>query len=487
MEGLLAYAMQQRGYRVVVVTNLECQSLVEQYHIQVNKLETYILEDFLSISSLRHLSSVLGGFLSSSAKLIGDTKKIQYCGSNIGLHSLATLSAKADIGLAEFDMGNKIELKRILLRSIFLLDAANRLIKLVKPSMVLSMEKGFVGTCELFHATINNKIPFVQWIGCHEPNSIMLKRYSKENSREHPFSISNKKWDEIKKAPWSDSYSDKVMHEFKRGYSEGQWFQYKNLTANQRELDRDSLIKRLGLNPAKKTAIIYSHILNDANLFYGEDLFSGGFKEWLIETVRVAANNPNVNWVLKLHPANVGRKNNFQKSGKFGELLALEIEFGKVPEFLTVVYPEEAISPLSFFAITDYGITVRGTIGLELPCFGIPTLTAGTGRYSGKGFTIDSTNREDYFCKLLNIHTIPRLSDEQIKLGQRYAYFIFRVRPARYGEIFTDDYIVVEKIRRRNLRLEGISPSFIFKHRQMRNIIDFLCSQEEDFLDYSYV
>ncbi len=487
MEGLIARALQQRGYRVVVVTNLECQSLVEHYHVQVNGLEIFILEDFISISSLRHIPRVFRGFFSNSAKLIGDAKKFQYCGSNIGLNGLATLSAKADIGLGELDMSSKIELKRILLRSVFLLDAANRLMKLLEPLKALSMEKGFVGTCELFHAAIGNQIPFVQWIGCHEPNSIMFKKYSKENIREHPFSISNIKWNEIKEMSWSDNYADKVMQQFKRGYSEGQWFRYKNLTANQKELDREHLIKKLGLNPDLKTAIIYSHILNDANLFYGEDLFGGGFKEWLVETIRMAARNPNVNWVLKLHPANIGRKNNFQKTGKYGELLALESAFGKIPDFLTVVYPDEATSPLSFFSITDFGITVRGTVGVELPCFGIPTLTAGTGRYSGKGFTVDSLSRDDYFHKLLNIHKIPRLSSEQIKLGQRYAYFVFRVRPARYGDMFADEYIVSGNTRRRDLRFDDIPASNIFEHKQMRNITDFLCSPEEDFLDFDYV
>ncbi|CAM8659965.1 hypothetical protein MCEGEM3_00482 [Oxalobacteraceae bacterium] len=487
MEGLVAKAMQQRGYRVVVVTNLECQSLVEHYHVQLNGLETLVIEDFLSILSLRHILSVFRGFFSNSEKLIEDTKKFQYCGSNIGLNSLATLSAKADVGLGGLNLSSKIELKRILLRSVFLLDSANRLMKLLKPMKALSMEKGFVGTCELFHAAINNQIPFVQWIGCHEPNSIMFKKYSKGNVREHPFSISSGQWDEIKEMSWSENYADKVMQQFKRGYSEGQWFLYKNLTTNQKELDRENLIKKLGLNPELKTAIIYSHILNDANLFYGEDLFGGGFKEWLVETVRMAARNPNVNWVLKLHPANIGRKNNFQKTGKYGELLALESAFGKIPDFLTVVYPDEATSPLSFFSITDFGITVRGTVGMELPCFGTPTLTAGTGRYSGRGFTVDSLSRDDYFHKLLNIHKIPRLSSEQIKLGQRYAYFVFRVRPARYGDMFVDEHIVSGNARRRDLKFDGISASNIFEHKQMRNITDFLCSSEEDFLDFDYV
>ena len=111
---------------------------------------------------------------------------------------------------------------------------------------------------------------------------------------------------------------------------------------------------RLNLGPNKKTVVINSHILNDANLFYGTDLFSGGYEQWLVETARAAAENPAMNWVLKLHPANVSRNARLGYTGEYGELIVLGNAFGKVPELLTVVRPDEKISPLSFFGITDW-------------------------------------------------------------------------------------------------------------------------------------
>ena len=86
----------------------------------------------------------------------------------------------------------------------------------------------------------------------------------------------------------------------------------------------------------------------------------------------------------------------------------------------------------------------------------------------------------------MDLHNILGLSEEQIELGQRYAYFVFKSRPARYGEIFKDRYVVADGLRRRDINLEGISLAKIIEHPQMRKIADYLCSQEEDFLDYSY-
>jgi hypothetical protein len=50
--------------------------------------------------------------------------------------------------------------------------------------------------------------------------------------------------------------------------------------------------------------VVFSQVLWDANLFYGEDLFEDA-GEWFVETVRVACANSAMNWLIKLHPANV--------------------------------------------------------------------------------------------------------------------------------------------------------------------------------------
>ena len=79
---------------------------------------------------------------------------------------------------------------------------------------------------------------------------------------------------------------------------------------------------------------------------------------------------------------------------------------------------------------------MRGTVGLEFPCFGVPVLTGGTGGYSGRGFTIDSDTPEEYLARLASNQEIPRLDDEQIALAQRFSYGVFHLKPVRM-ETFT--------------------------------------------------
>jgi hypothetical protein len=484
MEMLMARALMAKGYRVMVLTNQSCRAMACAYHGRAGGLEVRLIESYASIGSAARARHELSELLASEEDLLTRMKAYRYREAFSGLHSLATLSSMIKDGSAPITPANRSRLRRTLTQSISLSDAATAALADIRPALVLGLEKGFVGTTEIFYAALSANLDYVQWTSCHEPNSIMLKRYRWDNCRDHPFSISDSAWQKIRALPWNNELEQAVMQQFERGYLEGAWFKYKNLSTDQDQIERRELMKRLGLDESKKTVIIYSHILNDANLFYGQDVFAGGFAEWLIETVRAAKENTEVNWVLKLHPANVYRNAKLGYTGQYGELLALEGAFGAIPNFLRIVYPEDKTSPLSFFKITDVGITVRGTVGLELPCFGVPVLTAGTGRYAGKGFTIDSANRKEYLERIQGIHRTPPLEEAQRQLGLRYAYFVFHARPARYGEMFSDVYnFPLKHPRHRDILLGGKPINILLDHPQMQKIAAYLCSDEEDFLD----
>ena len=66
----------------------------------------------------------------------------------------------------------------------------------------------------------------------------------------------------------------------------------------------------------------------------------------------------------------------------------------------------------------------------------------------------------------------------------RLSSFVFRARPARYGDMFSDVYnFPVNHPRHRDLALGDKSPKAILEHSQMQKIVSFLRSGEEDFLD----
>ena len=98
---------------------------------------------------------------------------------------------------------------------------------------------------------------------------------------------------------------------------------------------------------------------------------------------------------------------------------------------MKLVRPETPISTYSLFQIADYVITVRGTVGIEAALFGVPVITAGTGRYDSRGFTFDSRTKDEYLTRLATLETSPPMTADQIELAEKYAYYVFLGRPLR--------------------------------------------------------
>ena len=228
--------------------------------------------------------------------------------------------------------------------------------------------------------------------------------------------------------PWTAAHESALTRELRGRYEEGTWFNRKYLQVGRKLKSPAEVRAQLGLDPSRKTAVIFSHVLWDATFFYGENLFDD-YEQWLVETVKVACTNRAVNWVIKLHPDYVWKMKLLGRAAGPRDLLALRAEVGQLPEHVKILTPEADISTWSLLSVTDYCITARGTVGIESACLGLPVITAGTGRYSGLGFTVDSASRESYVDKLRNLHEIPPLTPEQTRLAKQHAYALFRLRP----------------------------------------------------------
>src|SRR5262249_4936422 len=112
-----------------------------------------------------------------------------------------------------------------------------------------------------------------------------------------------------------------------------------------------------------------------------------------------------------------------------GEVAAIRRRIGTLPPHVKLIPPDTRINTYSLFAIMDYCLTVRGTIGIEAASMGIRVLTAGTGRYDHRGFTTDSASAEEYLDRLAQLHTLGPPGAHERELAERYAYAAFLLRP----------------------------------------------------------
>lgn len=279
-----------------------------------------------------------------------------------------------------------------------------------------------------YYAALASGIDVIKTSGTVRDNAIVVQRRSAQNERLHHAALTDPAWQIVKQLIDYDQIKSEVDRNFSDRYG-GKWLRSQRNHKNTKIVSREEGRALLGLTGERKSVVVFSHILYDAMFHYGDELFQD-YATWLIETVKVAIENPGVDWFIKLHPSNLWR-GEFQSmlGGKYEEEKIIARHIGALPAHVHLVYADTPINPFGWYQIADYGISVRGTAGLEMACFGKPVITAGTGRYEGKGFTIDPRSVDEYRSILLALPALNPLTPAQTELAVRYAHGLFNMKP----------------------------------------------------------
>lgn len=439
-------------------------------------------EDFLPKDETRYLKKVSEDM--PAIRSFQDLMRYQYKGVKIGKYVCSSLIRKTYTGTIDVEDSEMREIiKASLVNTMKNTDAAMAIYDEYNPGSALFLERGYTPFGEFFDIALQRNVNVVQWCGCHRDNAYMLKRYHPENTTEHPASLSPQTWEMLKQWKWDERLAAAVQNELYRNYASGEWFSEVGTQFHAKMIAKDEVQKNLGLDPNKKTAVIFSHLFWDGTFFWGEDLFDN-YRQWFIETVKAACKNDKLNWVIKLHPANVVKLNRDGYDGELIEMTTIASEISRLPSHVKILPPETKISTYSLFAAMDYCVTVRGTPGIEAAAQGKAVFTAGTGRYDRHGFTVDSASREEYLEKLSKIHTISPLTSEQVELAQKFAFGTFLLRPFHLQNM----RISYERDKTASQKVD-----YLFSTSQdIKNAVDienfgdwFVNSRNEDYCDMS--
>jgi hypothetical protein len=182
-------------------------------------------------------------------------------------------------------------------------------------------------------------------------------------------------------------------------------------------------IERVQFPDGNKPVIaVFPHLPWDASGLYYSELFPS-YRDWTEYTVKVALENKDVNWIFRVHPSEATRGSSENTSEIIHQLL-----FNQNADHIRVIEPSEPVSSYLLAEHIRAGVTVRGSLCVELPCLGVPMICAGTGQTTIGGYNIFPESIEAYRETLLNAATIRPLSDGQIDdaLAVAYGFFIHR-------------------------------------------------------------
>jgi hypothetical protein len=181
-----------------------------------------------------------------------------------------------------------------------------------------------------------------------------------------------------------------------------------------------------GIDLDKPLITALTNVMWDAQLHYPMNVFAG-MKEWLVETVRWFAERPNLQLLIRVHPAEA-RGAIVSRQRVADELAAV---FPQLPANVFIAGPEEDVSTYAACAASDAAIIYGTKMGVELATLGMHCIVAGEAWIRGKGLTHDAQSKAHYFELLGKLpfgETMPR-PDRERALRYAYHFFFRRMMP----------------------------------------------------------
>ena len=184
--------------------------------------------------------------------------------------------------------------------------------------------------------------------------------------------------------------------------------------------DRAALAARLGLDPEKPMAVLFTNILWDTAIFERDAGFAGMF-DWVAESVRLFARHPEAQLLIRVHPAEVRLP---MAASRDRVIDRLARAFPALPPNVRVVPADDPASSYALVDLSSAVLVYTSTVGLEAALRGKPVLLCGAPHYRGCGFTRDVDGPRGYEQELLRALDAGAIHPDQVELARRYAHML---------------------------------------------------------------
>jgi hypothetical protein len=125
----------------------------------------------------------------------------------------------------------------------------------------------------------------------------------------------------------------------------------------------------------------------------GRTLGFDSMLDWVNETVRIAERHPELQFVIRAHPAE-SRVPGRESRDRVVEVVRRT--FATIPANLRLIDSEEPFDSYALVDAAEVVVVYTSTIGLEAAALGKPVCVAGKAHYGEHGFTIDIAGADHY-------------------------------------------------------------------------------------------
>lgn len=421
---VLAVAYPRRGYVPYILTSRN-QPVLNLY-FKLFGLTLLFMED-IDTRAVAVPADVAAQFdaLDSFPKV----KAFELNGAPLGKMALSTYSRQRMTGITDIDTPEARKEVRFWLGELYRMGvAAHDLFRRYNIEIVFSAEIFMEEYGAIYYAALRDQLNIVRWAGTVRDNAVVVQHMNALSDRTHFSSFSKPSWARITACTDLTEVERQIEANFMDRYG-GRWAMSTRNQPNTKIVSGEQARAELGIPAGRKVAVVYSHILYDTLFFNGEDVFAN-YAQWLVETVKAACANPKITWFIKVHPSNLWRGELSKlQGGTYEEVRLIQQHVGELPDHVRMIYPDTPYSPYTWLQVADYGITVRGTSGIELGALGKTVITAGTGRYEAAGFTLNPQTVPEYMTLLGALPDAKPPTDDQIRIGKLFAFATFCMKP----------------------------------------------------------
>ena len=218
--------------------------------------------------------------------------------------------------------------------------------------------------------------------------------------------------------PWGDLQRERILTYLRSRWTGAQdWLHYTGKPA----FDTAEIERETGVDFRKSCIGLLTNVMWDAQVIYPQNAFTN-MLEWCVETIAWFARRPDLQLLIRVHPAEIkGYVPSRQPLvpellGAFG---------GPLPANVFVIPPESQASTYAAMLRCDAALIYATKMGVELSALGLPIVVAGEAWIRNKGITYDASSRSEYFELLDRLPFGVRMSDERTDRAQRYAFHYF--------------------------------------------------------------
>lgn len=333
---------------------------------------------------------------------------------HVGEHAYASTLRALGRGTLLSDPLHIWLLRRQLVAALVITQLTERALDEIRPRRVMAVHGIYVDhgtTCEVAK---KEGYPIVVYTFPYRKNTIMLchgDTYHKALVTE-PTQL----WESLDLTPEMSQRLDDYVISRQRGSQDSITYHLNPIE------DKMALIGKLSLDETKPIVSMFTNVIWDAQIYHSYSAFLD-LLDWLFQSVDYFINRTDVQWVIRIHPAEV------KAWKKTEQPLAEELRcrYGELPPHIKVIPPESDISSYILAEMSKASIIYGTKMGLEIALRGVMVIVAGESFNRGKGFTYDVSSKEEYFSLLDRITTMPRNSVEIMEQARKYAYhFYFR-------------------------------------------------------------